>query len=107
MSFGLNNYGTQDNYTPEGTLTFPAVARVNVEVTTQPIFYQLQAARGRGTKAENDGAWMPEIFLSPSFRSLSRRCTGIRVRSAVTGAPAGVTIDAIPGEQLGDESRGA
>ena len=103
MSFVLNNVTTGDNYTSAQTLTFTEVARVNLDVANAAIYYQLQAADGDGSPASNDGRWRDEVFCGPTFRSLSRAATGVRIRSAVIGAPAQVTVECIPASELGAE----
>lgn len=87
-------------------MTFPEVARVNLDISNNAIYYQLQAADADGSPASNDGKWRDEVFAGPSFRSLSRACTGVRIRSAVLGSPAQVTVEALPATELGQDGGG-
>lgn len=89
----LNNVTTGDRYDAARTLECPGAARVNIDVSNAAIFYQL----GTGIGAVR---WGDETFMTPAFRSLDRRTDAVRVRSAVAGAPAQVTVDAIPREAI-------
>ena len=88
-SFPLNNVTTSDQYTNQTTLgPLPGASRVNVDVFNAAIYWQ----------AKYDGApnWDNEVFMAPGSRSLSRPgVVGFRVRSAVQGAPAQVTVEAV------------
>jgi hypothetical protein len=87
MSASLPNVATTDRYTDAATLVAAQSARVNLQVSSQPIRVQL----GHG--------W-PPIFLEPEFQlqpglySLDRACDAVRVRSASPGLAASVSIDA-------------
>lgn len=95
--FPLNNVTTGDAYTDANTsIMDPPREAPTVVVTGDSIFYQVfidDGLRGSG------GQPQPEAFAPVgrySFDSTdfppSGRCRGIRVRSAVAGSPAQVTI---------------
>lgn len=104
MSSGLNNVATTDAYSETNTVRIGDVARANFIISNASIFYQLQMASGFGRAPVTDG-WFPERFLPCSasqtcFVSLSRKCTGVRVRSAVAGSPARVSLELVPPGEL-------
>jgi hypothetical protein len=102
MSYVQNLIETTDDYTPNNTLVFDQrVGRVTIDCYNAGIFYQLQSGVNGVNATDNDGNWGPDTFCGPSFRSLSRSCTGIRVRSAQAGTPAIVNVEGIPSEELG------
>ncbi|HET7047859.1 MAG TPA: hypothetical protein VFI54_06265 [Solirubrobacteraceae bacterium] len=103
MSWALNNITAPDAYTSASTLqNLPFPGRVNLDVTNQAIYWQLQQASGP-TGMNTEGTWQREVFMGPGSRTLFRAgVRGIRVRAAVPAAslPAGatqarVTIEAI------------
>lgn len=105
MSVGLNHVQTADDYITRATFQDGGVySRVNIIVEDEPIFYQLNYVDADGGGPNMD-AWLPERYLpaasGPFGVSLSRRCSGIRFRSAVVGAPAFVTAELIPKSELG------
>jgi hypothetical protein len=104
VSYVLNLVVTGDDYDPNnGTLIFDQrVGRVNIESFNAGIFYQLQSGVNGINASDNDGAWNEEVFAAPAFRSLSRAATGCRVRSALPGVPAIVTLEGVPIEDLGE-----
>jgi hypothetical protein len=103
MSYVLNLYFTEDQYTAAGTLIFDQrVGRITLDVYNAGIFYSLQSGVNGINASDNDGNWGPDTFCGPSFRSLSRSCTGIQVRSALSGTPAIVNLEGIPSEELGE-----
>jgi hypothetical protein len=102
MGWALNNITAPDSYTQTATLAhLPPIARINLDVANNAIYWQLQQARGTGLYTE--GGWGPEVYMAPGSRSLYRPgTTGIRIRAAIPAAqlPAGaqqaqVTIEAI------------
>jgi hypothetical protein len=98
MGVPLNNVETANEYTPATTLDPQAVfTRLNIDVYNQSIFWQI---RVHPTAVAGQGTWLDEVFMGPSSRTIQRRfITGARVRSAVAGKPAMVTLEGVtPGE---------
>lgn len=85
----LNNVTTSDGYTGQTTLEAPGTGRVTMHVRNAAVYYSL--ARGFGASL-----WGDDIFCPPGSWSGDRDCDGVRVRSAVPGVPAQVTVDAGP-----------
>lgn len=89
----LNNVTTANGYTTPNTLVCPDARRINIDVANAAIFYQL----GHGFPAVR---WDDELFMGPAFRSMDALsdsepiADAIRVRSAVAGMPAQVTVHA-------------
>jgi hypothetical protein len=95
----LDNVTTANAYTATNELRRRRIVRVNFQVSNAAIFYQL----GQGWPGVR---WGPsEVRLQPKDASLDRACTGVRVRSAVAGLPAQVTVEVITEHELpeGDE----
>lgn len=97
----LNNFSTTDNYGDSGTVIFsypkPGFA---INIVNASIFYQLAIPGGTG--GAGDYTWdgvehilLPSMtnFRDPMAEGFSvRNFSGIRVRSAVAGSPAIVTV---------------
>jgi hypothetical protein len=96
VSWALNNATTADTYTPANTLqNLPFPTRVNIDVSNAAIYWQLQRAAG-ATGLSTEGTWQQEVFMTAGSRSLYRSgIRGVRVRSAVAGVPAQVTLEAV------------
>lgn len=101
MAWALNNITAPDSYTPAATLlNLNGVTRINIDVTNQGIYWQLQRATGTGLFTE--GSWDQEVFMANGSRSLFRTgITGVRIRAATPAAslPSGssqaqVTVEA-------------
>jgi hypothetical protein len=91
----LNNVTTTDKYTGAATLACAGSARINLDVLNAAVYFQL----GHGTPGI---AWeSAEVFMPPAFRSLDRACDAVRVRSALAGIPAQVTIHAATKAEIG------
>lgn len=103
MSYPLNNVSTANAYSPANTVdNIPVCARVNFDVVNAAIFYQLRApTAGQNRLKPETWDWQPEVRLNPSFRSFERVLVGYRIRSAVPGSPAIVTVDAITKAEIG------
>lgn len=101
MGIPLNNVETANGYTPGTTLdSIAACTRLNIDVYNQSIFWQLRVSP---EPVERSGSWQDEVFMGPGSRTLSRRyITGARVRSAVAGKPARVTLEAVPPGETGE-----
>jgi hypothetical protein len=90
----LNNVTTQDNYADATSLIGQGLVRVNLIVANASILYELADRWPPGSE------WGEEKFLPPGMFSLERDCQGVRVRSAVAGVPAQVTVDALTDSEL-------
>lgn len=99
MGVPLNNVETQNEYTEATTLdaNFPVCTRLNIDVYNQSIFWQIRVSP---VAVARSGSWQDEVFMGPSSRTIQRRfITGARVRSAIAGQPAKVTLEGVtPGE---------
>jgi hypothetical protein len=91
MSVALNNVTTGDRYSDPTTLRAPGSARLTMHVRNAAIYYEL----GQGREGVS---WRESVFMPPGTFSGARRFDAVRVRSAVAGVPAQVTIDAGPDE---------
>lgn len=95
MSYALNLYETQDEYTEAGTLHCPGSRKLDIQVSNAAIYYQIS----RPSPAHPEGGpWEPEVHKAPATYLLLRNAAKVRVRSAVAGTPATVTIDALTEE---------
>lgn len=91
----LNNVTTGNAYSDANTLECPNSQRATVEVNNAAIFYQRTGPElvGVAPRAE---VFMEETYLIPGIHQVSGRMTRFRVRSAVAGTPAQVTVRALP-----------
>jgi hypothetical protein len=85
----LNNVTTADRYTPANTLAAPGSERVTIHARNAAIYYQLGKGIGGAPLYADD-----EVFMPPGTFSGERDFDAVRVRSAVAGTPAQVTVDA-------------
>lgn len=88
MSRIVSNYFTQDTYTAQGTADTRG-SRVQVTIHNAAIYIQWQ---DHGYKRPGSGFYNQEILLPPGAYVMHRRLEGVRVRSAVTGQQAMVTL---------------
>lgn len=97
MPYPLNNVTTADAYAEGNTAIMdPALEAPSMIVTGASVYYQTQGYTGiRGA----GGQWNPEVFAPPGRYSFSStdfspggKCSGLRVRSALAGTPAQVSI---------------
>lgn len=93
--FVLNNVATSDDYSDEATLQCPGTTEVNLLIYNAAVYVQY-AFRTLGYTAEAP-IWSPPegVFFPPGERVRGRNIEQIRVRSAVAGKPAQVTIEAV------------
>lgn len=85
----LNNVATADGYTDANTIVRPNIRRLRFIVVNASVYYQTaEPEYGIGAPV-----WSEERFLPPVDRGVVKRCHGVRVRSAVAGTPARVSID--------------
>jgi hypothetical protein len=99
----LNNVQTADAYTDALTVQFPFPrGSFSVQVTNAAVYYQVSAV-APPLSPKSHSNWEPgEHFSLPAFLSFRDPTaegfpaqsvfTGIRIRSAVTGTPARITI---------------
>lgn len=90
MPTALNNVTTLDKYDRTTTLNCPDSVRFNLHVFNAGIYFRLGSAPGTqpGAQATN------EIFRAPGKYSMDRHLDQVEIRSAVSGVPAQVTVDA-------------
>ena len=88
--WALNNFPTKDAYDAGQTLEVGLARRLRVSVFNAAVFRQiLTSPDGEKGKAQ----WQPELYLAPGTEVMSvNGLFGVRVRSAVAGTPAQVTI---------------
>jgi len=86
----LNNITTSDAYTSASTCEQPETIKVNILVANNAIFCQMaDVAPGM----QHSDSYKQEVFYPPGYYNLVRRTNAVRVRSAVAGTPAQVTIE--------------
>lgn len=93
--YALNNVQTGDEYTDSNTLTCPGTTELNITVGNKAVFIQF-AFRVQGfTGASPPWAPLDGLYLPPGFHTRGYNADGVRVKSAVAGQPAQVTIEAV------------
>jgi hypothetical protein len=90
----LNNVATQDGYVAATTVQQPGAVRVNMDITVAAVYVSL------GTGDSGGVAFDAEVFRTPGKYSLDRVCSAARVRSAVAGTPAQVTLELLTAADL-------
>lgn len=98
MAYALNNVTTQNVYAQATTLQCTNSVRVNIHVFNASIYFRIGNAPGVQPGAQPT----TEIFRAPGLYSMDRFLDTVEVRSAVTGVPAQVTIDAWRKGELSD-----
>jgi hypothetical protein len=83
----LNNVTTADGYTAASTLHAANSTRLMIHARNAAVFYEL----GQGVGGV---VWLGEVFLPPGTLGADRQFDAVRVRSALAGKPAQITIDA-------------
>lgn len=93
--YALNNVTTEDTYTDANTLNCPGTTELDITVGNSAIFLQY-AFREHGFSGTSL-TWSPEngVFFPPGFHIRGRNVNAVRIRSAVIGVPAQVTIEAV------------
>lgn len=93
--YALNNVTTGDDFTEAATLECPGVKELNIMVYNAAVFIQY-AFRTMGYKSDSP-VWQPTdgVFFPPGERTRGLNVEQVRVRSAVPGKPAQVTIEAV------------
>lgn len=103
----LNNVTTENAYGTNTTLASPRGVRIQLDISNASIYYQIgmnvalhrqdpnNIAELLGAESfvpVGDIIYGAEVFTVPKTLILSRICDSIRVRSAVAGKPAQVSI---------------
>lgn len=93
MSWALNNVTTKDKYEAATTIETGLAKRATIDVYNKAIFVSV-LTEPRGVKGQ--AQWQPERFAAPGSLTLARKgLFGVRVRSAVKGEAAQVTIEVL------------
>lgn len=92
MSYALSLLETEDEYSDANTLQCPGSIKLDIQVANAGIFYQFA---GASKEQQWGNVYNPEVFLAPGTYLLFRRSMQVRVRSAVPGKPAIVTLEAL------------
>lgn len=88
----LNNVTTANAYTDAATMSCPGATKLNITVANAAIYIQTAADTGLHSSL---GSWGPELYMSPRLENKVGSFAAVRVRSAVAGVPAQVTVEAI------------
>lgn len=93
--YALNNVTTSDDYEESTTLQCPGTTELEITVGNKAIYIQY-AFREHGMSGTSP-VWTPQngVYMPPGFHTRGRNVDGVRVRSAVPGTPAQVTIEAV------------
>lgn len=98
MSRPVNNVATSDDYSDAATFTvLPPASGMTLTVNNAAIYYQQAEAMSGYDRGQN---WQPESFLIPGRYNFddgdklpgSFGFVGLRIRSAVPGTPARISI---------------
>lgn len=95
MSLALNNISTPDAYGAEATVEVDYPCRLAlIQVYNAAVYRQLLVGLDDNPKS---ASWQSELFLAPGLLQRAQRLHlfGVRVRNAVAGVPAQVTIELI------------
>lgn len=94
MAYALNNVTTSDDYTTEATLECSGSVQLDIIVANAAVYYSY-AVRSRNGLSGSAVVFGPDIFLPPGMYTRARPAEAVRVRSAVAGEPAQVSIEAV------------
>lgn len=95
MSLSIANRETGDDYSAALTLVLRGATRASVTVNNAAVLAQVM-------KPGRPDEWDVEEFLIPGVHTYARPLDGVRVRSAVAGVPARVSLTATHGREAGD-----
>ncbi len=92
--YALNNVKTTDKY-EENTLECPGTSELDITVSNAAVLLQY-AFRIQGYTGAAP-PWTPPngVYFAPGFHIRGRNVEGVRIKSAVVGVPAQVTIEAV------------
>jgi hypothetical protein len=94
VSVCLNNITTANGYTAAAELVCDGSVKLNLQVEVNPIYYSYMPPDP--THPNLGGSYFnPEVRLGVGSWLLVRRASRVRVRSALEGRPATVTIEAL------------
>ena len=93
--FALNNVSTADDYEDATTLECPGTTELDITVGNAAVYIQF-GFRKQGYSGQAV-TWAPleGVFFPPGFFVRGRNVDQVRVKSAVAGKPAQVTIEAV------------
>lgn len=91
MAWVLSNIQTSDGYTAASTSDQMEAYHVTLLINNAAVYVQRQPMQGNMATV----GYELEALYPPGFYSLTRNLAAIRVRSAVPGQPALVTIEAL------------
>lgn len=91
---------TQDNYADATTLRCPGAVRVNIEIRNAAATVQFAYRYGPPSRSDTAPNFTDEVTYGRTVRSLDRNINGVRVKSAVAGSPARVTIEAMTADEV-------
>lgn len=94
MAFSLNQLSTANAFTAANTLeNLPPCTKARLTVFNAGVIFSLKLASQAGGLVAS-GAWEPESYAPPGVLAMVRASiVGIRVRSAVAGAPAVFSVE--------------
>jgi hypothetical protein len=92
--YALNNVATTDEY-GDNELECPGTTELDITVGNAAILLQY-AFRVQGYTSAAP-VWAPPngVYFAPGFHIRGRNVEGVRIKSAVAGQPAQVTIEAV------------
>lgn len=97
MPFTLNNVTTQDAYADETTLECPGSVLLDIFVFNAAVYYSYairDPAQHRAITYRSEG------FLPVGAFTRVRCAQAVRLRSAVAGTPAQVTVEAVLADEI-------
>lgn len=95
MNDVLNNIASQNAYVAATTLYAPRSRRFELQVSTAAIFFQLGTILGMPCGVDSITWEAFETFQKPGNVTIPKHADGIRIRSALAGTPAQVTIEGV------------
>jgi hypothetical protein len=97
VPFVLNNIPTPDDYDSSSELQCPGVIQLDIFVGNAAIYYSYAI---RNPAQGSAVLFRKEVFLPPGFHCRARCAEAVKVRSALAGTPAQVTIEAVLPEEM-------
>lgn len=92
--FALNNATTTDRF-EDTELECPGTTEVDITVANAAVMVQYAFRVDGYTSAAPQWAPLEGVFLPPGFHVRGRRVERVRFKSAVTGVPSQVTVEAV------------
>lgn len=97
MPFALNNVETQDAYADETTLECPGAVLLDIFVLNAAAYYSYAIRNPAQSRAIT---YRDEVLLPVGAYVRTRCAQAVRFRSAATGVPARVTVEAVLPDEL-------